>query len=89
MRARAGGVLLRPDGGLQSINSNAQTEWAVAEVTVDGRDVANLALALQPGRLMRGRLVADYRDPRSGGFGRAAGAASGASGSGSTMLACG
>lgn len=58
VRARAGGVTLNPSGNLQSVRGDAQTEWAAVDVTIDGRDIGALAVNLQPGRVMRGRLVA-------------------------------
>jgi hypothetical protein len=57
VRARAGGVTLRPDGNLQAIRSDAQTLWAINDVSVTGDDLNGVTLQLQAGHVMSGRLV--------------------------------
>jgi hypothetical protein len=59
LRARAGGVTLRPDGSTASVNLAAQTQWALAEMTVTGADITGVTLALQPGRTISGSLVTE------------------------------
>jgi len=59
IRARAGGVTLRADGTTAEIRAEAQTHWAMAEVTLTGTNVEGLTLALQPGRVFGGTLSAE------------------------------
>lgn len=56
IRARAGGVTVG-SGGNFSINSDAQQDWAYAEVTVTGEDIEGFRLTLQPGLTFSGRLA--------------------------------
>ncbi len=53
---RAGGVTLGE--GSVSIRGDRQTEWAVADVVVQGSDVEGLVLRLQPGLTFSGSLAA-------------------------------
>jgi hypothetical protein len=59
LRARAGGVTVRPDGSTASVSLAAQTQWALAELTVTGADIAGVTLTLQPGRTFSGSLVTE------------------------------
>ncbi len=54
--ARAGGVTFR-DGGVETNDAN-QVHWASTTVVVDGRDIEDVALSLQPGLVFAGRVVA-------------------------------
>jgi hypothetical protein len=56
--ALSGGVTLRPDGNLSSIDSAAQTLWATAEVSINGEQVSGVTLVLQEGMTLTGRFVA-------------------------------
>lgn len=56
IRARAGGVALGT-GGNFSVNSEAQQDWAYAELTVTGDDIEGFRLTLQPGLTFSGRLA--------------------------------
>jgi hypothetical protein len=40
-------------------SATSPTEWALAEVTVSGGDIAGLTLTLQPGRIFSGTLLAE------------------------------
>jgi hypothetical protein len=59
LRARAGGVTLGPEGGPGSVSPAAQTQWALAEMTVTGANITGVTLVLQPGRTFSGALVAE------------------------------
>jgi len=59
IRARAGGVTLRPDGTTAEIRAEAQTQWAVAQVAVSGTNIDGLILTLQPGLAFSGTVVAE------------------------------
>ena len=59
LRARSGGVTLGPDGGPGSTSLAAQTQWALADLTVTGADITGVTLALQQGRTFSGTLVAE------------------------------
>lgn len=63
IRARAGGVTLRPDGSTAAISPAAQTEWAITDVTVAGADIAGVVLTLQPGRTFSAALIAEGAAP--------------------------
>lgn len=53
---RGGGVTLSPTG--MSVSGDRQTEWAVADVVVQGSDVEGVLLQLQPGLMFSGSLAA-------------------------------
>lgn len=57
IRARAGGVTLGDQGAI-SISGDAQTEWAVTEISVAGEDITGVSLTLRPGLTLRGTLAA-------------------------------
>lgn len=61
--ARAGGVTLGPDGATASISTNAQTEWATAEISTSGDNVEGVHLALQPGLTFEGQVTAENAPP--------------------------
>lgn len=61
--ARAGGVTLGPDGTTASISTNAQTEWATAEISTSGDNVEGVHLALQPGLAFEGQVTAENAPP--------------------------
>jgi hypothetical protein len=54
--ARAGGVTFR-DGGVETNDAN-QVHWAATTVVVDGRDLEDVALSLQPGLVFAGHVAA-------------------------------
>lgn len=56
--ARAGGVTYSADGSSVTIRGEQQTQWAVADVQVQGEDVDGVVLQLQPGMALTGRMVA-------------------------------
>jgi hypothetical protein len=62
--ARAGGVVYSPDGSSVNINPENQTEWAVADVQMQGADVDGVLLQLQPGMTFSGRIVATGTAPQ-------------------------
>jgi len=55
--ARAGGVTYSESGDSVTIRGELQTEWAVADVQVQGEDVEGVLLQLQPGLAFTGRIV--------------------------------
>lgn len=57
VRARSGGVTLRPSGAPSTISPAAQVNWALSELTATGDDVAGLRLVLQPGLTFSGRMT--------------------------------
>jgi hypothetical protein len=59
--ARAGGVTYSPDGTSVEIRGEFQTQWAVADVQMQGDDVDGVLLQLQPGVVLSGRFVATGR----------------------------
>ncbi|HUR20959.1 MAG TPA: carboxypeptidase-like regulatory domain-containing protein [Vicinamibacterales bacterium] len=59
LRARAGGVTLRPDGTPAALNLAAQTQWALSDLTITGSDITGVTLVLRPGRTFGGALVAE------------------------------
>ena len=61
--ARAGGVTYSPDGSSVTITGDKQTEWAVADVQMQGADVDGVLLQLQPGMTFSGRIVANGTAP--------------------------
>jgi hypothetical protein len=56
--ARAGGVNYTADGSSVTIRGDQQTQWAVADVQVQGEDVDGVVLQLQAGLTLGGRFVA-------------------------------
>jgi hypothetical protein len=58
LRARAGGVRLDANGAA-SIRGDAQTQFAMADVSVAGTDIDGVVLALQEGHRCAGTLTAD------------------------------
>jgi len=56
--ARAGGVSYSDDGTSVEIRGELQTQWAIADVVVDGQDIDGVLLQLQPGLTFGGRMVA-------------------------------
>jgi len=52
-------VTLRADGTTAEIRAEAQTQWALAEVTVTGANIEGLTLSLQAGLVFSGTLSAD------------------------------
>ena len=62
--ARAGGVTYSDDGTSVNIRGDLQTQWAVADVVVQGEDVEGVQLQLQPGLTLTGRLVAAGTAPQ-------------------------
>jgi hypothetical protein len=59
LRARAGGVKLDANGKMLSARGDAQTQFAMAEVSVAGADIDGVVLALQEGHRFAGTLTAD------------------------------
>lgn len=53
--ARAGGVTFR-DGGVETNDAN-QVHWAATTLVVDGQDIDDVALSLQPGLVFTGRVA--------------------------------
>jgi len=58
LRARAGGVRLDAKGA-SSTHPDAQTQYAVTEISVSGQDIDGLVLALQEGQRFTGTLTTD------------------------------
>ena len=58
LTARAGGVTYSDDGSSMNIRGDQQTQWAVADVQVQGEDVDGVLLQLRPGLTFTGRLDA-------------------------------
>ena len=61
--ARAGGVTYSDGGTSLNIRGELQTQWAVADVLVQGEDVEGVQLQLQPGLTLTGRMVAAGNAP--------------------------
>ena len=61
--ARAGGVTYSPDGSSLTISGDKQTEWAVADVQMQGGDLDGVLLQLQPGMRFAGRVNATGAAP--------------------------
>lgn len=59
VRARSGGMTISADGSSRSINTNNQTDWALADVQVNGDHVEGVTLRLQPGLTFAGRISLD------------------------------
>ena len=59
LRARAGGVKLDANGKMLSARGDAQTQFAMADVSVAGADIDGVVLALQEGHRFAGTLTAD------------------------------
>jgi hypothetical protein len=59
LRARAGGVTLDANGAVASTHGDAQTQFAMADVSVAGVNVDGVVLALQDGYRFAGTLTAD------------------------------
>jgi hypothetical protein len=59
VRARAGGVKLDANGGLASMRSDAQTQYAVTEFSVAGENIDGIVLSLQEGSTFSGTLTGD------------------------------
>lgn len=57
--ARGGGVTLGPAGATVSVSTDAQTEWASANVVVAGANVEGVHLIMQPGLTFEGQVVAE------------------------------
>jgi protocatechuate 3,4-dioxygenase beta subunit len=62
--ARGGGVTYTEDGTGMTIRGEQQTQWAVADVQVQGEDVDGVMLQLQPGLTLTGRMVATGNAPQ-------------------------
>ena len=62
--ARGGGVTYSADGSSVTITGDKQTEWAVADVNMQGADVDGVLLQLQPGLTFTGRVVATGTAPQ-------------------------
>jgi hypothetical protein len=62
--ARAGGVTYSADGSSVTIRGDQQTQWAVADVQVQGEDVDGVVLQMQSGLTLTGRMVADGNAPQ-------------------------
>ena len=61
--ARAGGVTYSDDGTSVNIRGDQQTQWAVADVQVQGEDVEGVLLQLHHGLTFTGRMVATGNAP--------------------------
>ena len=59
LRARAGGVKLDANGKMLSARGDAQTQFAMADVSVAGAEIDGVVLALQEGHRFAGTLTAD------------------------------
>jgi hypothetical protein len=62
--ARAGGVTYSDDGTSVNIRGELQTQWAVADIQVQGEDVDGVMLQLQTGLTFSGRMVAAGSAPQ-------------------------
>ena len=62
--ARAGGVTYSADGSSVTIRGDQQTQWAVADVQVQGEDVDGVVLQMQSGLTLTGRMVAAGNAPQ-------------------------
>jgi hypothetical protein len=62
--ARGGGVTYTEDGTGMTIRGEQQTQWAVADVQVQGEDVDGVMLQLQPGLTLTGRMAATGNAPQ-------------------------
>ena len=62
--ARGGGVTYSNDGTSVNIRGDLQTQWAVADVQVQGEDVEGLMLQLQSGLTFTGKMVAAGNAPQ-------------------------
>jgi hypothetical protein len=58
LRARAGGVTLEANGGVR-VRGDAQTRFAIAEVSVAGANIDGVLLSLQEGHRFAGTLTTD------------------------------
>jgi hypothetical protein len=59
LRARAGGVTVDANGAMGATRPGAQTQYAVAEVSVSGENIDGLILTLREGHVFAGTLTAD------------------------------